>query len=1138
MKPNFSKSVLIAALLLFSISLNPAYGIDQNQAGKPITQADLQLRIQAIKGKPNLSDELKNRVLAAYGESEDNLNESTAQEAQAEAFKQALANLPLEAKQLAQQIADAENSLKNRKQEKFTIFPTDELEQRLIIEKTALSDLDAEIGRLETQIGDQLNRPQLIREKIAEIKNKLAVSQQEQQDLMIRGAENIAEKEAQQIRLDTRLRLLNSTLKTLELENISDPLRLQTKKDRMHLLNLQREQLSMTIADLDSFLLDRRQQEIDKEQVELQEAEKAAAGKHPLIQEATKENMQFNRSLRYINKNMEQYLAQKNEFEQRYNQLEKDFQSAEQKINLAGLSPALGNLLREQRRNLPQRKQFNNLNDNIQNEIAQASLETFKLDEAKKNLSDIGQAMLQRMDQQLSPDTSDSDKLRIRTELRMLLNDQKDLVVRLAAAYSEYSRVLGDVDFSLQQMLASADKFSAYLDQRLLWVPSAPVIDKFYLKDIVKSLFWFVSPPNWLQVAAGFWRGIQVYPLLVLVGLAVAALHWHFKDIIKSRLQNLLPKNPGGTQHLYSFRQTLDGLAYIFALTLYGPLMMAWVGGVLALSGSADAFCRSFAVGLFSAALSLCVIQFFYCLFKPAGVAEVLFQWRHQTTYLLFSQFKWARFVLVPCVFITAMTGSDVFSEHSLALGRTALIVMMLTMAYVFHRFAHPLKGLGKDFYRQSHGWITGLRYLWYGAAVAMPLIIIGFAVEGYYQSALELQQKLVFTIRLIIITVLFHELAQRWLAVTQRQLTLQNVRHKRRKEDHIVSVALEGGHAIEENLLDISKIDRQSHKLLTTVVLVIVLVGCWMIWSDILSAFSVLDRIVLWQHGQMLDGKESLQPVTLINLLISLAYAGLTFVLVGNFPGLVDLLSVGRFEISHGSRYALIQLVRYLLISIAFLAIANELGGSWSQVQWLVAALSVGLGFGLQEIFANMVSGIILLFERPIRVGDTVTVGDVTGRVSRIQMRATHIVDFDRKELVVPNKIFITDKLINWTLSDTVTRILIPVGVAYGSDVDMVEKVFRQAIKNTPLVLQEPTPNVVFNGFGESSLDFNIHVFVHETTDRIAVRHNLHKNIYEALQENHIEIPYPQRDVHIRSVADGILPVIAGQESPIPAPK
>ncbi len=1133
------------AVLLLSFSLSPCFCADQNPSLKLVSQADIQQKIQIVKDKQGLPEELKQRIIDAYTESADNLKEALAQEAQAESFKHSMTSLPLEAKQMARQIAGAESGLKNRKPEKFAIFPTDELEQQLITEKTQLSDLDAEINRVENQIGDQMNRPQAIRERIAEIKNKQIISQQEQQSLALRPLVNSQEKEAMQTRLDTRIRLLNNTLKSLEMENISDPLRMQAQNDRIHLLNLQREQLNLMIADLDNFLLDRRQQEIDKQQLELQQAEKAAEGKDPSIQVATKENMQYNRRLQDITKNMEQFQNQKNELDQRYKQLEKDFQNAEQKINLAGLSPALGNLLREQRRNLPQHKQYSDLNTNIQNEIAQTSLETFKLEEAKKNLTDIGAALLVRMNESISADTSDSEKLKIRTELRMLLNDQKELVARLATVYAEYARVLGDVDFSLQQMLTIADKYSNYLDKRLLWVPSAPVIDKYYLKEILNSLLWFTSPASWLQVAVNFRQGIEAFPLLLLVGLGLIAMHWHFAAIIKNRLQNLLPKKNISFQHQYSFGQTLQALAYILLLSLSWPLLMTWFGGVLALSGNNDFFSRAFATGLFSGAVSLCAVQFFFRLFKPEGIAEKLFLWQDSNTYLLYSQFKWARFVLVPCIFMTSMTGSDVFSEHSMALGRTALIVMMLAMTYLFHRLAHPVTGLGKHLNKGPNDLMKWLPYLWYGIALSLPLVIIGFAVAGYYQSALELEQKMVFTLRLIFITVLFHELTQRWLAVTQRQLALQNARQKRKQEEQTAAANLETGIPVEENLLDISKIDRQSHKLLTTIIMVVVLLGLWMIWSEILVAFSVFDSVVLWQHGEMVEGKESLKPVTLINLLLSLAYAGLAFVFVGNFPALVDLLSVGKYEMTPGSRYALIQLMRYLLTAIAFLLIANELGGSWSQVQWLVAALSVGLGFGLQEIFANMVSGIIILFERPIRVGDTVTVGDVTGRVSRIQMRATHIVDWDRKELVVPNKIFITDRLINWTLSDTVTRLVVEVGVAYGSDIDSVEQVLKAAIKTTSAVLPEPPPNVVFHGFGDSALQFRVHVFVHELTDRSGVRHALHKNIYQSLMANNIEIPFPQHDVHIRSgekplfeteTEAGLMSV--EKQAPIPAPK
>ncbi|HQL54788.1 MAG TPA: mechanosensitive ion channel, partial [Phycisphaerae bacterium] len=182
-----------------------------------------------------------------------------------------------------------------------------------------------------------------------------------------------------------------------------------------------------------------------------------------------------------------------------------------------------------------------------------------------------------------------------------------------------------------------------------------------------------------------------------------------------------------------------------------------------------------------------------------------------------------------------------------------------------------------------------------------------------------------------------------------------------------------------------------------------------------------------------------------------------------------------------------------------------------------------VGLGFGLQEIFANFVSGLMLLFERPIRIGDTVTIGNITGTVTRIQIRATTITDWDRKELVIPNKEFITGQVVNWTLSDPMQRIVTTVGVAYGSDTDLVEKLLYQVAREEPNVLAEPEPRVYFRGFGESTLDFELRVFISHIDLLVRTKHQLHKAIDQAFRAAGIEIAFPQRDLHVRSLPPGL---------------
>ena len=1115
---------LLVALLVFSVNL--AYAVNDPHTAKSVTVADIEQRIQTIKDKQNISDESKVRILAAYQESVDNLKESERQGTRAEELKRLSSSIPSESRELQRQISQAQNDLKNRKTQRFVAIPTDELEQRQVIEKTRLSDLGAEIAQAERLISELTNSPKLVREKISQLKDKQLATQQEQQLLASDTDENLQVIESKQILLGTRTQLLNSTLKALELESITNPIRLQFQKDRLQLLNLHRELLVLQIAELDNYLLDRRQQQINKEQAELLQAQKEAEGKHPLIREATKQNMQYNHALQEVNKRIEQYLAKKNELNSRNEQLEKDFQSAEQKINLAGLSPALGNLLLEQYRNLPQSKQYNKLFADIQHGIAEASLEMFKLDDIKKQLSDINEALSLRLKQGLPADIAPAESLHIRTELRMLLDDQKDLVGRLSVAYAEYARVLGDVDFSLQQMLNNAEKFGTYLDQRLLWVPNAPVITQAYIPSIVDSIKWFTAPSNWMQVGDNLVTGIESYPVILLGGLLIIVLQLRFKKLLKDKLSVLLQKTRAN-QYLSGFNQTLTGLIYILLLTLPIPLLMVWLAAILSVNKSADSFKSAFVTGLLTASVSLGIIQFFYRMFKPEGLAESLFHWHQRTPRLIYQQLKWSRWIIIPCILIVGMAGNNITGLHSHTLGRTAQIVLMLAISYAMHRLTHPKIGLGKNVYLYSTSWFSRLRYVWYGLAVLAPWVVIGFSVAGYYQSALELQNKLVVTLRLVFITALFHALVLRWLTITKRQLAVENARKKRKQAADQASgnVGVEGHYVPDEQLLDISKINEQSNKLLITLIGGILIAGLWMIWSDILPAFSIFERFELWYHKETIDGKEALIPVTLFNLLVSIFYAGLASIFVSNFPALVDLLSVGTFAMTAGSRYALIQLVRYLLVAIAFLAIANELGGSWAQVQWLVAALSVGLGFGLQEIFANMVAGIILLFERPIRVGDTVTVEDVSGRVCRIQMRATTILDWDGKELVVPNKVFITERFVNWTLTDTTTRLVLMVGVAYGSDVDLVEKVLKQTVESVDVILAEPEPMITFLNFGESSLDFRVTAHVRDLGDRMAVTHELHKRFYKNLQAHGIEIPFPQRDLHIRSIAEGIMP-------------
>ena len=222
----------------------------------------------------------------------------------------------------------------------------------------------------------------------------------------------------------------------------------------------------------------------------------------------------------------------------------------------------------------------------------------------------------------------------------------------------------------------------------------------------------------------------------------------------------------------------------------------------------------------------------------------------------------------------------------------------------------------------------------------------------------------------------------------------------------------------------------------------------------------------------------------------------------------------VGEGE--RGARFALLTLFRYGVVLVAWIFGLTSLGLSMENVAWLMTAVSVGLGFGLQEVVANFVSGLILLFERPVRVGDVITVGQTGGTVDQIQIRATVVTNWERQTIIIPNKALITQNLTNWTRTDRVVRRSMALKVAYGADIEEVIRIADGVVRDHANVLEDPPHCVWFNGFGEYSLDFEIWFFT-QFEDGLSTRSALYRALNAALKKAGIEIPLPQRQVQVR---------------------
>jgi small-conductance mechanosensitive channel len=233
------------------------------------------------------------------------------------------------------------------------------------------------------------------------------------------------------------------------------------------------------------------------------------------------------------------------------------------------------------------------------------------------------------------------------------------------------------------------------------------------------------------------------------------------------------------------------------------------------------------------------------------------------------------------------------------------------------------------------------------------------------------------------------------------------------------------------------------------------------------------------------------------------------------------------------GSREAVATIAQYLLVGLGGFTILQVSGLDLSALALIAGTLGVGIGLGLQSITNNFVSGLIILFERPIKVGDRIDVGDTAGNVRAISLRATTIVNNDNISVIVPNSEFITSRVINWSHSDRLVRLSLDVGVSYDSDPAEVRDVLLAAARDCDGVLETPTPDVIFRGFGDSALDFQLRTWTSAYMDRPQVlRSQLYFAIFERLRARGIEIPFPQRVVHVRPPR----PAGPGREEPAAA--
>jgi len=1000
-----------------------------------------------------------------------------------------------------------------------------EAQQELIGLQSGHAALESQLVEMQHRLDELKTRPARARDQLTQARK--ALLELGNQLIIISGtSESTQQQDAHKLRLQAQRMAREIEIKMLEQELLSHPAQTSLLGTERELLQ-QRFLLSKErLRDTEAFVSDRGQAEARAAQEQSAIVEEQASGKHPEILRIAAENAELSQEQLTLAEKLAKMRATQEKHEKQAKQIEQDFRGSKQRLEIGGLSDASGQFMSNERQKLPDLRQYLKAEKRLRKKIRKAGIAQLQLDEKSRKLDDIEGLVEETIEQKVNTGLSDQDKAELRSELTVLLDAQKELLKRGSESYSNYIRALNTLDFTHKRLVETSNQYGEFIDEHLLWIPSAEPVSSTTLKNLGDTLTWITSPENWRGTGRILINEMVLTPWMtgffIILFVGLLAIHSSLHAAVNRVAEHL--RSPYSDR----FQFTLQALVATLLIALPLPILFAYSGWRLGLSEEHLEFAKAVSSGLSRIAVPLFLLQIFLNLCKPQGVAAQHLHWDAHTVAILRKNLFWLMLLVVPLIFVSTITKTATDSSYYSSLGRLSLLFITIAQSTFVYLVLHPVRGAPKNtLERNPKGWLMTLRHIWFPLIFLWPLTVAAVALIGYQYTAVKFMELFMQSFWLVLGMLILHDIIVRWLLISNRKLALIMAREKREAEKSAEKITISGEGLAQANdapkaeVVEFAELSEQTRALLRILFWMATAGGIIIIWSSVFPALSVLENIPLWQTSFLTGDKQVLHTVTLAHLAKAIILTIVVIAAAKNLPGVMEMIVLRHMNLERGSRYAIMTITRYLIIVLGFLVIFNIIGGRWSEIQWLVAALGVGLGFGLQEIVANFISGIILLFERPIRIGDTVTVGEVTGVVTRIQIRATTIRDMDRKELLVPNKLFITDQMINWSLSDPINRVVIPVGVAYGSDTKLAHQVMLDTVRSLPLILKEPQPSVFFVGFGDSSLDFEVRVFVKSYEDRFASLHGVHMELEKALRKHNIEIPFPQRDIHIKGVED-----------------
>ncbi|MDH1264136.1 mechanosensitive channel MscK [Pseudomonas sp. GD03944] len=835
--------------------------------------------------------------------------------------------------------------------------------------------------------------------------------------------------------------------------------------------------------DLQSMINERRRESSEQTVAELAREARNATPDSVLAEESAVNVKLSDYLLRATDRLNE--LTQRNlQTRQQLDTLSQADQALEEQISVLKGSLLLSKILYQQKQALPHLT----LDGDLADEIADIRLYQFELGQQREALSNpqayVEALLAKQQPEQVTPELHDT--------LLNLATTRSELFDRLGRELNSLLNESITLQLNQKQLHDTSQALRATLEEQLFWIPSNKPLDLAWFKSIPQHLERQLAEVPWGSGVAELGEGLVDRPwLFIPLLLVIGALLWK-----RSYLYDKLTALHQDIGHYKLDSQLHTPLALLLNILLALPVALFLALCGLALQIDARGQNATLGAGLVEMAQAWLVFYTLYRILAPSGVAELHFHWPRPQVALLSKQIRRLGIVVMALVAVVTVAEHQPAALAEDVIGIFVVLSCYTLMALILGKLllAEPMREHTSPF-----RFLIGLGF------TALPLVFIVAVGFGYYYTSLKLTDRLINTLYLLIFFLIIEATFVRGLAVAARRLAYARALAKRQAQTRENA---EGEDVvIEEPTLDIEQVNQQSLRLIRLALFGVFIACMYLVWADLISVFAYLDEITLYQYAAGTGDAATQLPISLLDFLGALIIAGITIALARNLPGLLEVLVLSRLSLAQGSAYATTTLLSYAIAGIGFVSALSTLGVSWDKLQWLVAALSVGIGFGMQAIFANFISGLILLFERPVRIGDLVTIGTVTGTVNRIRIRATHITDGDRKEVIVPNQIFLTSQLINWTLTDTITRIVLVFNVNRGADLELVRKLLLQATQENARVLRDPAPSVQLKTYGASTLEHELKIYVRELGDRGLATDELNRRIDQLFQENDINV-------------------------------